>query len=248
VLDEKEKSELAKTLTDTVTVLLNSGIISPRTAGKEIKQASAFTDVGTNITDKNIEDLSDDVQNMDQMGQGLFGEQDDEPSLDPTSSPKKVLKEVGKKKEAGGGKGKAADSAERVAGMELYHAMPVTIEYSQGQVRRGKDWQVRMPADYGHIRGITGADGDELDCYVGPSPESSNVYVVDQKTLDGKLFDESKVMFGYHTQESALEDYMAGHSSSKKVFGAITVMTMPMFRRWTATADLGQPCSEELKP
>lgn len=101
-----------------------------------------------------------------------------------------------------------------------------------------------MFSDYGFIEGV---DGDSLDVYVGPSPESSNVYVVDQYDLDGKHFDEHKCMLGYHTQESALEDYMARHNKSKTTFAAIAPFTMPFFRHWLATADLAKPCNPKMK-
>lgn len=295
VLDEKEKSELAKSVTDTVVVALNSGLISPRTAAEELKQSSDITGVFTNITTKSLKKLSDKVQDPGELGAGLFGAEGKE-TLTPSSSSKNVLeeetekdkskkkpakkkpsKDKGKEKPAKRSKAKdglepfdldeeseneepedpeiapgarsAARAEDSAAGarraMTLYHAMPVTIETPRGGVRRGKGWRVTLPADYGYIDGFTGADGDEMDCYVGPSPESINVYVVDQKTLDGKQFDEHKVMLGYHTQESALEDYMDGHSNSDVVFGAITELTMPMFRRWLHEGDLTRAYSSD---
>jgi hypothetical protein len=142
----------------------------------------------------------------------------------------------------------ASSMTQRAIDFELYHAMPVRVESRQGTVRSGitpdgRSWSVNMPADYGFIDGAPAADEDSLDCYIGPAPESSNVYVVDQYDINGKRFDEHKVMLGYHTQESALEDYMLGHHLSKKTFAAITPFTMPMFRRWIATADMTAPCS-----
>lgn len=128
-----------------------------------------------------------------------------------------------------------------------YHALPVRIENRAGDARSGvtpdgESWQNNMPADYGFIEGVNGADGDSIDCYVGPSPESSAVYVVDQYDLDGEKFDEHKVMLGYHTEDSAKEDYMLGHHMSSKTFAAITPFTMPMFRRWLNKHDMTQPC------
>jgi hypothetical protein len=132
-----------------------------------------------------------------------------------------------------------------------YHALPVRIESRQGDVRTGTTpdggtWRTVMPADYGFIEGVDGADGDSVDCYVGPSPESSDVYVVDQHGLDGRGFDEHKVMLGYHTQESALEDYMLGHHLSGRTFAAVTAFTMPLFRKWLKTHDMTTPCSTEV--
>lgn len=136
-------------------------------------------------------------------------------------------------------------------GMELYHGLPVRIETKQGQTRSGttpdgKPWKQNMPADYGFVEGVEGADGDSLDAYVGPSPESSNVYVVDQYQIGSKDFDEHKCLFGYHTQESAVEDYMAGHHLSSEVFAGVTPFTMPMFRKWMREHDMTQPCSSDV--
>lgn len=159
---------------------------------------------------------------------------------------------VAKAAAAGKAKAKAKDAdgssveTANSKGMGLYHAMPVRVETPAGELRRGDGWQVTMPADYGFIEGCIGADGDSLDCYVGTSPESNNVFVVDQYDLDGLHFDEHKVMLGYHTKESAREDYAFGHHKSDTTFAAITEFTMPMFRRWLATADLTQPCDPQV--
>jgi hypothetical protein len=132
-------------------------------------------------------------------------------------------------------------------GMMLYHALPVRIETPKGGVRSGPGWSHVLPADYGFIDNVPAADGDNLDCYVGPEPESNDAYVVDQLKLDGKSFDEHKVVLGCSTPESAEELYRAGHHLSDRVFGAITRFSMPMFRRWMATADLSKPCSPDVE-
>ncbi len=430
VLTEQEKSELAKSTADTLVVYMNGGIMSPRVVGREVKQSSDVTGIGTNLTDEDIEKLSDDVQSEGELGEGLFGGEG--AGLNEASSPAKAMKsenEEGKKEDPEAAKrealskaGEAQDtapaldalpsglapgeklivggkvltvksvargqkdlfgapvahvyftdgtvvsyhdeaarakdarntnrsaptapvggnfckscgqpvnehsdaqlakcaavayrpeeeatkaqdedgiwlegleqlsigelerllrmyesgsarhtptelamlrthlSARKVRGrdedgassstrlsqaMMDYHALPVRVETRQGEVRTGvtpdgRSWRTVMPADYGFIEGVTGADGDNLDCYVGRSPESSNVYVVDQSVVGkpGK-FDEHKVMLGYHTQESALEDYMLGHHKSKDIFMKITPFTMPMFRRWLKTHNMKNPC------
>lgn len=444
VLTEQEKSDLAKSTADTLTVYLNGGIMSPRTVGKEVKQSSDTTGIGTNLDNEAIEKLSDDIQSEGEMGEGLFGgegagleqagspaqaikgenekkTQQDEPEAGekkPEPDPKKeALEKAGEAKDtapamdalpdgmtegekvllngkllavsrvlrgqedlfgtpvahvhfadgtvvsyhedrakatdadlragvtkcqACGAKLNGDDVAEvdgkvvcpkcsdlyhnsktfdapsercgrpkwktcpacngRIHRSECavklhhdrdcckergcpysllthgkstrdfgfakttdedgassvtqtaqslmdYHSLPVRVENRSGDTRSGvtpdgKSWQNNMPADYGFVVGVEGADGDSLDCYIGRSPESSNVYVVDQYTLDGnKTFDEHKCMLGYHTEEAAREDYMMGHHLSDDVFAAITPFTMPLFRRWLKTHDMTQPCS-----
>jgi phage-related protein (TIGR01555 family) len=118
VLDEKEKADLAKTVVDSVTVCLNSGIFSPRTSGKEIKQSSKKTDFGTNLTDEAIDKLSDDVQSEGELGEGLFGAEGGK-TLDPAGSPEAALKETdklaGKSDEDEGGGAKKPEPAKEGA-------------------------------------------------------------------------------------------------------------------------------------
>ncbi|MDY6148945.1 MAG: DUF1073 domain-containing protein [Porphyromonas sp.] len=73
---EKERSDLAKAGTDNVVAAKNAGLISARTALKELKQQSVRTGVWTNITDEDIERASNDIDDMGDMplsGMGGFG-------------------------------------------------------------------------------------------------------------------------------------------------------------------------------
>lgn len=69
---DKERADLAKCGTDNVAAAYNAGLISQRTALKELKQQSERTGVWTNITDEDIERASDSVEPPGEMG-GMFG-------------------------------------------------------------------------------------------------------------------------------------------------------------------------------
>lgn len=69
---DKERADLAKCGTDNVVAAYNAGLISQRTALKELKQQSERTGVWTNITDEDIERASDSVEPPGEMG-GMFG-------------------------------------------------------------------------------------------------------------------------------------------------------------------------------
>ena len=97
VPDDKDKSELAKTVVDTVMVAMNGGIISPRTAAKELRQSSDKTGIFTNITPEDIEKLSDEVTSEGELGEGMFSQS--EGGLNAASSPAKVIKEENHKGE-----------------------------------------------------------------------------------------------------------------------------------------------------
>lgn len=69
---DKERADLAKCGTDNVVAAYNAGLISQRTALKELKQQSERIGVWTNITDEDIERASDSVEPPGEMG-GMFG-------------------------------------------------------------------------------------------------------------------------------------------------------------------------------
>lgn len=70
---DKERADLAKCGTDNVVAAYNAGLISQRTALKELKQQSERTGVWTNITDEDIERASGSVEPPGEMG-GMFGD------------------------------------------------------------------------------------------------------------------------------------------------------------------------------
>ena len=117
------------------------------------------------------------------------------------------------------------------------HGLDISIENAKGSVRTGKDktgkkWSSILPDHYGYIKRTTGADGDHVDCYLGPHHNARRVFVIDQKHHDTGKFDEHKVMIGYDDQQSALRAYRAAFSDSHDRVLACTAMTIPRFRKW----------------
>jgi hypothetical protein len=120
--------------------------------------------------------------------------------------------------------------------------LTVTIETAKGQTRKGvapdgKPWSVTMPADYGYVNRTEGADGDQVDVYLGPraaAPDAQMVYVVDQKNLSDGSFDEHKVLIGFPDAAAARATYVAGFSDGRGAarIGAITEMTFDQFKEW----------------
>lgn len=103
--------------------------------------------------------------------------------------------------------------------IKLY-GLDITIENPKGSIRRGidkggKKWQVKMPADYGYIRGTVGADKEHIDCYIGPRPKSEKTWVIDQKHADTGKFDEHKIFIGFLTKGHVLSAYHRAFSDGK---------------------------------
>lgn len=65
---DRERSDLAKSGTENVVAALNAGLVSKRTALKELKQQSERTGVWTNITDADIMNASDEIEEEGEMG------------------------------------------------------------------------------------------------------------------------------------------------------------------------------------
>ncbi len=67
-MQDKEKVEVAKAVSDGVSQMVNSGIIGRQTALRELKQASKITGVFSNITDEMIASADDDVEEKGEFG------------------------------------------------------------------------------------------------------------------------------------------------------------------------------------
>jgi hypothetical protein len=133
-----------------------------------------------------------------------------------------------------------------------FQGLNISIENAKGSTRSGKDkngksWSVRMPADYGYIKGTSGADGDHVDTYVGPNGDSDSVFVVDQKDLANGRFDEHKVMLGFKSLHDATEAYKAGFSDDKGAerMGHVARLTIHEFKNWLKNHNTTKPMSKQ---
>lgn len=132
------------------------------------------------------------------------------------------------------------------------HGFDVTIENPRDSIRSGVDsdgepWQTRMPAHYGYIKRTTGADGDQVDVYVGPDVDSQRVFVVDQVDPATGEFDEHKAILGALSEEDALDIYRAGFSDGSGMSrgSAVTAMTVGQFRQWLRDGQPRRPMAEQ---
>lgn len=103
---------------------------------------------------------------------------------------------------------------------DKFQGLDISIENPKGSERRGigKDgnpWSVKMPHDYGYIKGTEGADGDHVDVYVGHHKKSPHVFVIDQHDCDSGKFDEHKCMLGFANADQAAKAYDKGFSDNR---------------------------------
>lgn len=127
-------------------------------------------------------------------------------------------------------------------GKVTIHGMRVSIENPRG-TRRRPDWP-KLKAHYGYIKRTEGSDGDHVDAFIGPHPESELVHVVDQIDKHGD-FDEHKVMLGYNSLKKARQAYERNYPKNHKT-GPITAVHVSAFKRWLEHGDTTQPFTERL--
>ena len=129
----------------------------------------------------------------------------------------------------------------------FFQGLDITIENPRGSKREGVDpdgkaWSVEMEHHYGYIKGTVGKDKDHIDVFIGKSPASRMVYIVDQVNKDGG-FDEHKVMLGFNSIAEAREGYADNYTKGWKV-GPMTAVPMQDFKTWLESGDTTKPYSK----
>ncbi len=124
--------------------------------------------------------------------------------------------------------------------------LDITVENPAGSKRSGTDpdgkpWEHEMQQHYGYIKRTEGADGEQVDVFVGQQPFSKKVFVVDQVNKDGS-FDEHKIMVGFRNQDEAVAAYKSNYDEGWKV-GPVTEMTTDSFKAWLKDSDNTVPVS-----
>lgn len=111
---------------------------------------------------------------------------------------------------------------------EDFGGLKVGVESEAGSSRHwtamdGSSGSTRMLYDYGFICGLLGADGEELDCYLGPDRSAEWAYVVHQMAPpDYRTYDEDKVMLGWPSTDAALTAYELHRSDGRQPIGGVT--------------------------
>lgn len=139
----------------------------------------------------------------------------------------------------------------KVGRMRL-HGLDVAIENPAGSYRSGvgadgKPWRTELKDHYGYFSGTEGSDGDSVDVFIGPHPESEMVFVVDQVKQNG-TFDEHKVLLGCVSEDDARKVYLRNYSPGWTGLGAITALTIDEFKAWLEHHDTTKPIAPQRRP
>lgn len=115
--------------------------------------------------------------------------------------------------------------------------LDITIENPRGSIRKGTDadgheWQTEIHNDYGYIRGTKAVDGDHIDVFLSDNPTRGKVYVIDQVDPKTGEFDESKVMYGFDSEQDAREAYLSNYEDGWQGLGKVTEVSKEEFKKW----------------
>jgi hypothetical protein len=118
-----------------------------------------------------------------------------------------------------------------------FQGLPISIETDKGQTRAwhdpasGESGKTKMNYPYGYIRRTEGADGDEIDVFIGPTEASKQVFIVHQrKKPTFTQYDEDKIMLGFESPREAKAAYLE-HYDDRRFFGSMTETTIDDFKR-----------------
>lgn len=130
-------------------------------------------------------------------------------------------------------------------GRLTFQGLPIVIENKAGTYRTWKDAEgnsgkTLMQFAYGYIEGASGADDDELDCFIGPDPRSLKVYVVHQQDPNTGTYDEDKVFLGFPNAPQAYDAYQE-HYDRPDFYAGMSEMSVDALKRWIA---VGRPSEE----
>ena len=122
------------------------------------------------------------------------------------------------------------------------HGIPISLEWREGETRKyfnhdplkkkstgTIDYNKKMKADYGYVRGVMDADGEELDVYLGPNRDSTKVFVLEKLRSSDASFDENKIMLGYDSKEEAKKSYL--QHQGKDEMGKVREVTLERFKK-----------------
>jgi hypothetical protein len=233
-MDGKELAEIGEIKARTSVTLVDGGIISQEEARQTLADDPASD--YSNIVVEDVPELPE--PDFDTDGLGTAADSDirlhiNDAVKNVSTSPTDAQKESGN----------------YAKGHVRIHGLDIAIENPRGGIRSGKDkngaeWSSRMSAHYGYIKRSIGADGDQVDVYIGPSPDSQCAFIINQIDQATGGFDEHKVMIGYRSKAEALSSYEACFSPGWKV-GDVFETDIEGLKKWLS-GDTSSPFNNTL--
>ncbi len=209
---DKERSDLAKSGTDNVVAAVNAGLVSKRTALKELKQQSERTGVWTNITDEDIERAPDEIEDPGEMLPPGFdmggGEKADAPK-----SPQGPANGPGQGNgQAKGENATAGKSARDAAYYDVFDA-----EWDESEHPRGDDGKFKAGSGVGSTLGEREKARAQLrSLYNQKSTPAVQAQIEKLKVIAGDEVKKSDLTYGtYDANMRECKKHLVGKTFSK---------------------------------
>lgn len=138
------------------------------------------------------------------------------------------------------------DSGNYKKGHLRLHGLDISIENPKGSIRSGvshdgKKWSVKLKNHYGYINGNNiGKDGDPIDVFIGPNPNSDKVFIVNQKNKDGD-FDEHKVLMGWDKFNDSVNGYLDNYEKGWDMIMSVHQVPIDKFKDWLKSGKIRTP-------
>ncbi|MBX9900034.1 MAG: hypothetical protein K2Y28_04540, partial [Burkholderiaceae bacterium] len=135
-----------------------------------------------------------------------------------------------------------------------FHGLSIAIENPRGTFRTGvnkstgKAWSNRMAAHYGYLVGTRGNDGDGIDVFVGHTPESEQVFVINQIDPSTGAFDEHKILLGFYGLNDAKTAYNSSYDRGWAGIGSIVEASLTQIKWWIKHGNKKAPISASALP
>lgn len=135
-----------------------------------------------------------------------------------------------------------------------FHGLSIAIENPRGTFRTGvnkstgKAWSNRMAAHYGYLVGTRGNDGDGIDVFVGHTPESERVFVINQIDPSTGAFDEHKILLGFYGLNDAKTAYNSSYDRGWAGIGSIVEASLTQIKWWIKHGNKKAPISASALP
>lgn len=122
-----------------------------------------------------------------------------------------------------------------------FQGIPIKVTHEPGSMKLGKTpdgrgWMTRMKAARGVIKGLDGEGRREVKAWIGPNPESAQVYRIEQQTGAGE-HDEEKLLLGFNTPVEAAEAIMGHYPEGKHPIRSIHQLPIGGLEDWIADGE-----------
>lgn len=130
-------------------------------------------------------------------------------------------------------------------GVVSIRGLQIAIENPKGSYRHHAGGKSEMQSHYGYIKGTEARDGDKIDVFIGPDPESDVVYVIDQIRPATGDYDEAKVLIGWYCEKEARAGYLENYKPGWGGLGKIRAMTFDQFKEWLEEGNQKKPIAQQ---